>query len=352
MPAILLTLSTNPAGAIISPDAFENEDLSTNPVGSGPYTFDTGSFVDGSFYAYDVRDGYWDPSLQHLERIEYTVFAEVEARYNAIAADQVDMAPADITYVEDAEAQGLEVVRNPVDWLGLVLFDRDGTISEAIGDVRVRQAMNYAVDREAILETVALGAGHITTQIYPQNSPAYLDELDARYPYDPEMARQLLTDAGYPDGFEFETPAFADSTYLEALAGYLADVGIIMNLNVVDGNAYVDAFISGDYPAAYFSFGSEHPSQDNANMILPGASLNVLNTTDQEVVDLDAQAARASGDEQVALWQQINTKITEEAWFLVTHAADSILLVNSRVTGTTPYVNQDSLSIYEWGIEE
>jgi peptide/nickel transport system substrate-binding protein len=218
--------------------------------------------------------------------------------------------------------------------------------------VQVRQAMNYAVDREAILETVALGAGHITTQIYPQNSPAYIDELDARYPYDPEMAQQLLTEAGYPDGFEFDTPAIADSTYLEALAGYLADVGITMNLNVVDGNAYVDAFISGEYPAAYFTFGSEFPSQDNANMILPGASLNVLNTTDQEVVDLDAEAARASGDEQVALWQQINTKITEEAWFLVTHAADSILLVNPKVTGTTPYVNQDSLSIYEWDIEE
>jgi peptide/nickel transport system substrate-binding protein len=336
----------------MSPDAFENADLSTNPVGSGPYTFDTGSFVEGSFYAFDTRPGYWDPSLQKLARIEYTVIAEVEARYNAIIGDQVDQSPSDITYVEDAKAAGLSIVQNPVDWWGLVLFDRDGKISKPMADVRVRQAMNHAVDREAILKTVALGAGHVTTQIYPRNSAAYVDALDTRYPYDPDKARQLLADAGYADGFSFDTPAIADSTYLEALAGYLAEVGITMNLNVVDGNAYVEAFISGEYPAAYFTFGSEFPSQDNANMILPGAPLNVLNTEDAEIIDLDAQASQASGDEQIKLWQQINTKVVEQAWFLVTHAADSILLVNAKVTGTTPYVNQDSLSIYEWDIEE
>ena len=60
----------------------------------------------------------------------------------------------------------------------------------------------------------------------------------------------------------------------------------------------------------------------------------------------------SEGPGEVELWQQINEKVTEEAWFLVTHAADSILLVKPNVTGTEPYLNQDSLSIYEWGIEE
>lgn len=352
MPAILLTLSTNPSGAMISPKAFENKDLSTNPVGSGPYTFDTKSFVEGSFYAFDTRKGYWDPSLQKLARIEFTVMAEVEARYNAIIAGQTDMAPSDASRVESAKAAGLAVVTNPVDWWGLVLFDRDGKISKPLGDVKVRQAMNHAVDRDAILKTVALGVGHVTTQIYPRNSQAYVNALDTRYPYDTAKAKDLLSQAGYADGFEFDTPAIADSTYLEALAGYLAEVGIKMKLNVVDGNAYVEEFISGKYPAAFFTFGSEFPSQDNANMLLPNASLNVLHTTDQQVIDLDAEASKASGDQQVKLWQQINTRITEQAWFLVTHAADSVLLVNPKVTGTTPYVNQDSLSIYEWDIQE
>ncbi len=69
--------------------------------------------------------------------------------------------------------------------------------------------MNYAVDREQILETIALGAGRVTTQVVPTNSLAYVPELDERYPYDPDQARALLEEAGFGDGFEFTRAAAA-----------------------------------------------------------------------------------------------------------------------------------------------
>ena len=206
MPSILLTLSTNPTGSIISPDAIDNEDLSINPVGSGPYIFDQDSFVEGSFYAYDANPDYRDKSIQGLERIEYTVIEDLDARYNAIVADQVDIAPGMPEQIEDAEAAGLKIVQHPVDWYGVLFFDRDGTINPALGDPRVRQAMNYAVNRQEIVDTILGGAGQITSQIYPPGSPARDESLNEYYTYDPDKARALLAEAGYPDGFEFKSP--------------------------------------------------------------------------------------------------------------------------------------------------
>jgi peptide/nickel transport system substrate-binding protein len=263
------------------------------------------------------------------------------------------MSPSSIEYVEDAESAGLTVVRNPVDWWGIILFDREGKIVPALGDKRVRQAMNYAVDREQILETIALGAGRVTTQVVPANSLAYVPELDERYPYDPDQARALLEEAGFADGVEFTAPTPPTyQTYMEAIAGYLADVGITMNLEVIDGSGFIEAMVSGDYPASVFTFGSEHPHSDFSIMVLDGGSLNILNTTDPEVDRLYKEAAGSDEDEQRELYQQINEIVTEDAWFLVTHQQDSILVAQPHLSGLDPYLNQDSLSIYLWRTSE
>ncbi len=85
-PAALLTLASNPTGSMISPDAMDNEDISINPVGSGPYIFDPDAYVQGSEYAYNVNPDYRDPSIQGAERLEFVVMTDLEARYNAVNA--------------------------------------------------------------------------------------------------------------------------------------------------------------------------------------------------------------------------------------------------------------------------
>jgi peptide/nickel transport system substrate-binding protein len=352
-PSALLTLSSNPAGSMISPDAMNNEDISINPVGSGPYIFDASAYVEGSEFAYDLNPDYRDGSIQGAERLEFVVMTDLEARYNAVNAGQVDMSPSSIDYVEDAEAAGLVVYRNPVDFWALFLFDRGGTITPALGDKRVRQAMNYAVDRQQILDTIALGSGRVSTQVFPDNSLAFKPELDERYPYDPDQARALLEEAGFADGFEFSAPTPPTyQTYMEALAGYLADVGITMNIEVVEGAGFIEAVVGGTYPASVFSFGSEHPHSDINIMMLPEGPLNVLGTVDEEIGRLYLEAAGSDEAGQRQLYQQINEKATEEAWFLVTHFTDSILIAQPYLSGLETYLNQDSLSVYGWRTSE
>ena len=77
----------------------------------------------------------------------------------------------------------------------------------ALGDVKVRQALNYAFDREGLLTALQFDHGTVTTQVFPATSDAYDPELDSYYDYDPEKAKELLAEAGYPDGLTISMPA-------------------------------------------------------------------------------------------------------------------------------------------------
>ena len=113
-----------------------------------------------------------------------------------------------------------------------MLMDRAGTMNPALGKVEVRQAINYAIDRDAMLKAVAQGHGTVTGQIFPETSPGYDPALDDDYPYDPDKAKQLLAEAGYPDGFTLDDAAapgrYARRSY-DLVKQYLGDVGITVN---------------------------------------------------------------------------------------------------------------------------
>ena len=100
-----------------------------------------------------------------------------------------------------------------------MLMDRAGSVNEAIGKVEVRQAINYAIDRDAMLQAVAQGHGTVTGQVFPETSPGYDAALDEAYPFDPEKAKELLAEAGYADGFELDMPLLQVGTHDELRPG-------------------------------------------------------------------------------------------------------------------------------------
>src|SRR5690606_38233901 len=102
-------------------------------------------------------------------------------------------------------------------------------------DVRVRQALNYAVDKQAILDSVLHGVGHVPEA--PVGPAMYLYTPVGNYPYDPERARQLLAEAGYPDGFKttiLTSNRTQEPELAAAVAGYLQEVGIDAAIQVVE----------------------------------------------------------------------------------------------------------------------
>jgi peptide/nickel transport system substrate-binding protein len=226
---IAVTGFADPAAIEADPDG-----LSENPAGSGPYTWDPDRSTAEVQYTYVRNDDHWNVDAYPYETIVVKKFSDVVAAANALKTGQVDVASIDATTAADVEQAGFVLHESNTGWVGLYFNDRAGEIVPAIGDVRVRQAMNMAFDRASILENLEQGFARASTQIWGSGWPEFDPDLDERYPYDPEAARELLAEAGYPDGFDLVIPSgdpyFA--RYEPIVQQSLTDIGIRVTFEV------------------------------------------------------------------------------------------------------------------------
>jgi len=206
------------------------------PMGAGPYRFV--SFTPGVELVLDAYEQYWrkSPSVKRL------VLKAVPDELTRLA--MLKRGEADVVYgfrgtaAEDVRrTPGLTL--KPVQFYGeqWLLFTDQWDPKSLWADRRVRLAVNHAIDRQAINQSLTLGFSRMTGSIIPRDFefawPA------PPYPYDPRKAKRLLTEAGYPQGFEGEfwtDTGFADQT--EAIASYLAAVGIRMKIRSLERAAY------------------------------------------------------------------------------------------------------------------
>lgn len=318
-PALVLYLGQN-AGLQASPEGFGAPDEQTNPIGSGPYILNTEKTVVGSTYVYDRNPDYWAPDSQHYDELVITVLDALTTQVNAIQGEQVDGVPlADPSANEQVEASGYEVTSHELDWEGLILFDRQGQMNPALGDVRVRQAIAHAIDRAAILEASYGGNGTVTGQIFGEGSPAYDESLDDAYPYDPDQAAELLAEAGYADGLTLQMPLIqvGSTTVFDLVAQYLGDVGITVDYVPTPLADAIGDVTSAKYAASWFRLQQDPTAWQTANFsISQAATWNVFHQQDATVEGLLATmqtADEAAADEAA---KQLNQYVVEQAWFV------------------------------------
>jgi peptide/nickel transport system substrate-binding protein len=341
-----LTYFTMVGGAMGSPAALGNPDISTYPVGSGPYVLDGARTRPGAQYVYKRNPDYWNAPSFPYDEIKLIPMTEITARLNALRSGQIDGAQGDAQTAQEAEASGLTVSRTPIDRHGLVLADRDGSVVPALADIRVRQAINYAIDGAGILAAIQRGLGHHTTQVFNLNSPAYVVSLDERYPFDPEKAKALLTEAGYADGFDLLLPEQSTVAANPIIEQQLADVGIRVKWAKVVLANYVTEAQSKRYGAFWMSLSTGNAWWDITKQISASGPWNPFDSSTPELDGLLAKAKSASGDEYVKLVQQVNTYVTENAWFDIWYQADAIYFAQPKLKVTmhpqnvVPYIRQ------------
>jgi peptide/nickel transport system substrate-binding protein len=314
----LLDYMGNQASFIASPSAIEAGNIATAPVGSGPYTLDAGATVPGSQYTYVKRDDYWDPELQVYDKIVLKPIPDMTARLSAIVSGQVDGGTIEPVQLEQAKSAGLTVYENDVNWAGLIIFDRAGQTVPALGDVRVRRAINYALDSDALISQIHKGLAKKTSQIFSEVSAAYDEDLDRAYHLDVERAKDLMAEAGYAHGFSvtMPDPSAAFNPALTAVIGQsLADIGITVNWKSGTPAEYIPNVISGKFPMAYFTLNASGiPWQDVTVAIAPDATFNPLGTTDDTVEEL-SEIIRTDPGGAAEAAVELNRHIVEEAWF-------------------------------------
>jgi peptide/nickel transport system substrate-binding protein len=218
-----------------------DEGFKKHPIGAGPYRFV--SHTPGIDLVVEANDAYW----RKLPAVKRLVFKSVPEPTTRMA--MLKKGEADIGYTLPAPLAE-EARRDPKLTLkvtqGAATFwlDFTGKWDAALPwhDRRVRLAANYAIDREAINEAETLGFSKVTGSIIPHRFP-YALPLEP-YPYDPERGRQLLKEAGYPDGFDAGdiTPVPPWTAMAEAVASYLGAIGIKMRVRSMERPAMLAAW--------------------------------------------------------------------------------------------------------------
>ncbi|MFC3996189.1 ABC transporter substrate-binding protein [Nocardiopsis sediminis] len=322
-PTLLASLGGS-LGAMASPDALGDPATALSPVGSGPYLLDTARTVRGERYIFTRNPDYWNPEAWPYEQIEMRVLADVNARLNALTSGQIDGGRLNLQVMDYAADSGLEIHPNRVDWVGLAIVDRDGEVAPALADVRVRQAINLVFDRQAMLDSLDLGQGEVSTQIVGATSPAYDPGLDDAYGFDVQRARELMADAGWSEGFRVPMMDYSRyRIYQPFVEQALASIGIGVDWRSVPDQMAVDAQSSGEFPLLILGQQAPMSAWDGLNVAYDNA-LNVFDSTDPEFERLMHTARTATGPTQEEAFREANAWLVENAWFAPWYHVDLV----------------------------
>lgn len=346
-PALLQYLS-GAAGLQESPKNFGAATEKTTPVGSGPYILDPAKTVIGSTYVYTRNPHYWAPQEQHYARLVINVYQKTPTQVNAIRGGQVNgLELLDNTAVNQVKAAGYQIKASQLNWVGLELFDRDGVLTPALKDVRVRQAINDAIDSKAMLKAVGENLGTVTTQVFnPRDGAAYDPSLNSQYPYDPKKAKQLLAEAGYANGFSVTIPEVpTGSTALYDLTKqYLGAVGITVNYVSEPLNNFLADTEQAKFSIVSLPLQTDPTAWEVANFkLLPTATWNPFHVADPTVESLAAKLQM--GD--TAAGRKLDQYIVQQAWFDPWYRPQNSYAVDSHTTADPQY---DNAYPYLWNI--
>jgi peptide/nickel transport system substrate-binding protein len=306
--------------SIISPASIPDDPEDGEPAaGTGPYVLDE---LTPETSAVLVRNpGYWNPEAYDFDTITFKAFEDTVAALNALRTGQVDATAIDATAAGEAEAAGLRVSEGNGNFVALALMDREGAVVPALADKRVREAINLAFDRDGIVAALEGGYGTpISQPRYPNDAQFTVEGGDDRYGFDPERARELLAEAGYPDGFEMTLPRPAPGQAWEYPYSYepivqqsLADIGIdLIFEDPVDATAYVEELQSGDYGVALWKLYTVNTVK---YFPLHGGDYRFGPSVEPELLDLIDTFFLGTADESETAATEIGEYLLDEVWF-------------------------------------
>ena len=234
--AMLYTFA-HPAGRIVSPAAIKKygKDVAKHPVGTGPFEFV--SWTPGQKIVLKANPGYWGgaPKVENLDFLFVPNAATRVAMLQSGEAQFIEDLPPQLVDPIKANSK-LEVSAQPSIYVRYMAMN---TQVKPFNDQRVRQALNYAVDKKTIVDVIAKGFGTELTAPIAKQVTGYSPQTP--YNYDPEKAKQLLAEAGYPNGFTFTIDSLNSTTYQQldqVLQQMFAKVGVTAKINPMESGTF------------------------------------------------------------------------------------------------------------------
>ncbi len=333
--ADILTEIATCAGFVVNPKALSNpSSLTAAPNGSGPYTYEQNQTVPNSKWIFVKKPHYWDSSLYPFKTLSVNYIPNSTAASNAARAGQINfifiVAPNDTS-------SGLTLFRSKPDQLrGLAIADLNGATVKPLGNRLVREAMNYAINRKAILQSIFNGKGVVDGCSCSWNTsmPGYSTKLMNYYTYDPAKARQLMAQAGYSNGFSFtamDSPSDQNQALLQAISGYLSKIGIQMTVSP-NMTTFIPTMLSGKSPAFYENWTITPFAYYNADGTFgPTAFWNPLHVTNPTITaDLKADLVAFAPAARNKAYAKTAFDFAKAAWYVSPVNVDTTSAYNSK----------------------
>ncbi|SDM56706.1 glutathione ABC transporter substrate-binding protein [Sediminibacillus halophilus] len=342
---------------LASPKALDDEskDLGLNPVGTGPFKFE--EWNQGDSLVVSKYEGYYENDKTNVEQVTFKPVPENGARAAMLQTGEADFVyPVPQQNAGDFEdVEGVEVTETPSTIARYVSIN---TFNEPFNDVKVRQAMNYAVDKNAYLQVVKNGFGNPLDSTMSSQTQ-YYSQQDT-YDFDLEKAKELMAEAGYKDGFEAEIWGNTSSetvTGMEFIKQQLSQIGIDVKIQSMEEGTLSDEIYTPATPEEakvqmwYVSWSPSSGDADGATRslfsseYLPPEGANTAYYDNSEVTDWINEANETSdAAEQEEIYKNIQSTVYEEApWIFL---ASDVILSGSKTNLEGVYVLPDgSVSI-------
>jgi len=316
----------------------DSGDYNTRPIGTGAYQFV--EWVKGSYIKMEANPDYWE-GAPDFKTVEIKPITEDATRFAAIATRQAHiLSGVPVPMIAQIKKNpAIEVVSRPA--RRAIYMDIGNKPGTPFADVRVRKAIAMAINEDEIVATVMRGQATPAAQV-PDPATIGYDPSLKRLPYDPEQAKALLKEAGYENGFEI-TIAGPNDRYVndgqicEAVARYLARIGLQVNLDVKPKSIFFDELSSNKHD--FYLIGWMDGSYDfgrSAQLLLhtvdPDKGMGVYNGAMYSDPQLDAMIAASSAildrEERKAALQAINKKSVQDLAWIPLHYQQDVYAVS------------------------
>lgn len=330
-------------GSIVSPAGLADPtQLGTAMFGSGPYILNQEKTVSGDSYYFDANPDYWNPETIHYDHVVLRVIVDENARLSALQTGQVDLIDA-ISPQQAGTVSGDNVIfRGTFSATGLTVHDIVGsategdaegrTYSQPLADQRVRQALNYAVDRQALSD--ALGQGFASpTSVRFFDTDLVDQAMVDYYNYDPEKAKALLADAGYADGFTLDVTVGAFNPGVEdwaqAVASYWQEIGVTVNLNAT---RTIPIWVQEAQlaPAIYAGTGGSSPFVSGLYYAFVQGTTYSQWHPDAELVRMVEEQASAGPEDQAEIHKAMLNRAIEQGYWVTVAKIPGIFAYNAK----------------------
>ncbi|GAB7056298.1 MULTISPECIES: ABC transporter substrate-binding protein [unclassified Paenibacillus] len=315
------------------------EDSNKKPIGTGPFKFK--EYLPGQRLSVEKFEDYYVPDVPSLDSVEFRIITDAEAALIALKSGEADIYPRIGTERLEEVADRFHSVSAPQNLVQLMTFN---LAKKPFSDIKVRQAINYAIDKDEIIAGVALGKGtKLGSNLSPVLAKYYQQGLEQAYETNLEKAKSLLAEAGYKDGFE--TTLSVPSNYqfhvdtAQVIAQQLGKIGIKVTIKPVEWAVWLDRIYKGrDYELTIIGLDGKLDPYQILNKYLSDASNNFFNYKNAEFdAALKAAVTEIDDAKRVELYKKAQTILTEDAAAVYIMDPNLNVALNKKLAGYKQY---------------